>query len=81
MQKIMKQLVFLSILLESRNKVALRGNARAKDAAVRNRYLTEPMEKLRNKSNDIVQKKCDFSHYGKTKAPICIIFRLNRSIK
>lgn len=81
MEKRIKQMVFLSILLESRNKVAMKGNVRVKDAAVRNRYLTEPMERLRDKSNDIVQKKCDFSHYGKPKAPICIIFRLNRSIK
>lgn len=45
MEKRIKQMVFLSILLESRNKVALRGNARAKDAAVRNRYLTEQKER------------------------------------
>lgn len=45
MQKIIKQLVFLSILLESRNKVALKSNQRAKDAAVQNRYLTEQMER------------------------------------
>lgn len=43
--KQIKQLVFLSILLESRNKVAMKNNARAKDAAVRNRYLTEQKER------------------------------------
>ena len=45
MRKRLKQLVFLSILLESRNKVAMKGNVRVKDAAVRNRYLTEQMER------------------------------------
>ena len=45
MKKQIKQLVFLSILLESRNKVALKGNARKNDAAVRHRYLTEQKER------------------------------------
>lgn len=45
--KQLKQLVFLSILLESRNKVAMKSNTRPKDAAVRNRYLTERKERHR----------------------------------
>lgn len=45
MKKQIKQLVFLSILLESRNKAALKNNARKKDAAARHRYLTQQMEK------------------------------------
>ena len=45
MEKRIKQLVFLLILLESRNKVALKGNARKKDASVRNQYLTQQKEK------------------------------------
>lgn len=47
MKKQIKQLVFLSILLQSRNKVALKNNVRSKDAAVRHRYLTEQKEKRR----------------------------------
>ena len=45
MEKIMKQLVFLSILLQSRNKVALKSNQRTKVDAVRNRYLTEQRQR------------------------------------
>lgn len=45
MEKRIKQLVFLSILLESRNKVALKGSTRSKDASVRNQYLTEQKER------------------------------------
>ena len=45
MRKILKQLVFLSILLESRNKVAMKNNARAKDAAVRNQHLKQQKER------------------------------------
>lgn len=39
--KQLKQLVFLSILLQSRNKVAMKTNDRTKEAAVRNQYLNE----------------------------------------
>lgn len=45
MRKRLKQLVFLSILLESRNKVAMKNNARAKDAAVRNQHLKQQKER------------------------------------
>lgn len=41
----LKQLVFLSILLDSRNKVAIKANRRTKDAAVRNEYLTRQKER------------------------------------
>lgn len=43
--KRIKQLVFLSILLESRNKVALKANQRTKDTAVRNQHLKENKER------------------------------------
>lgn len=45
MEKIMKQLVFLSILLQSKNKVALRGNQRSNDAAVRSCYAQQCKER------------------------------------
>ena len=45
MRKRLKQLVFLSILLESRNKVAMKNNARAKDAAVRSCYAQQYKER------------------------------------
>lgn len=44
MEKIMKQLVFLSILLQSKNKVALRGNQRSNDA-VRSCYAQQYKER------------------------------------
>lgn len=43
--KQIKQLVFLSILLESRNKVAMKSNTRPKDAAVRNQHLKQQKER------------------------------------
>lgn len=45
MEKRIKQLVFLLILLESRNKVAMKGNVRVKDAAVRNQHLKQQKER------------------------------------
>lgn len=45
MQKIIKQMVFLSILLESRDKVALKTNKRTKDSEVVNKYLKEKKER------------------------------------
>ena len=39
--KQIKQMVILSILLQSRNKVAMKTNERTKDAAVRDKYLSE----------------------------------------
>ncbi len=43
--KQLKQLVIVSILLESRNKVAMKNNATEKDTAVRNQYLTKQKER------------------------------------
>lgn len=43
--KPLKQLLFLSILFQSRNKVALKNNQRNKDAAVRSQYLTDKKER------------------------------------
>lgn len=43
--KQLKQLVIVSILLESRNKVAMKNKVRKKDTAVRNQYLTQQKER------------------------------------
>lgn len=43
--KQIKQLVFLSIMLQSRNKVAMKTNERTKEATVRNKHLSERKER------------------------------------
>ena len=43
--KQIKQLVFLSILLQSRNKVAMITNERTKEAMIRNKHLSERKER------------------------------------